>query len=243
MRKPRASRWIAGVSPAWSWSRTWGGCIRRVRCSRTWSAMSAASTKRTRRRWAMPAVPIRTPARPGWSAITRRNCAASPASGDWKPMSTGVPCVRWTRCRPRPAPTCGCRSTSTCSGRWWTPSPNWKAPRWRWIRAAARSWRWSACRPTTPTCSSTASAMPTTRRSTTTLRARSSTVRCWAASRRVRPSSRCSRWPAWTAACARQRTRPCRRACSTWAASAAAMAIHIAVGMAGPTCASRSTNR
>ena len=55
-------------------------------------------------------------------------------------------------------------------------------------------------------------------------------------------SSRCSRWPAWTAACARQRTRPCRRACSTWAASAAAMAIRIAAATAGPTCASRSTN-
>ena len=43
-------------------------------------------------------------------------------------------------------------------------SASWKARRWRSTRAPARCWRWSACRATTPTCSSTASRTPTTRR-------------------------------------------------------------------------------
>lgn len=66
--------------------------------------------------------------------------------------------------RPRPAPTCGSRSTWTCSGRWSPPSARPKVRRWRWIRRPDRSWRWSACLPTTRTCSSTASRIRTTAR-------------------------------------------------------------------------------
>jgi hypothetical protein len=53
-------------------------------------------------RWAMPAVPTRIPARPGWSATTTRSCAARSATGSSRPTSTAAPCVRWIPCRRQP---------------------------------------------------------------------------------------------------------------------------------------------
>ena len=59
--------------------------------------------------------------------------------------------------RPRPA-TRGHRRR--CRQRWTAPAASPKPPRawsWRWTRATARCWRWSACPATTTTCSPRAS--------------------------------------------------------------------------------------